>query len=394
MKLKLLSFLFFLQFSFSYSQYLDLSPQAEISVLTIGPGNSLNDSFGHSAFRVKDASKNLDIIFNYGVYDFETSNFYLKFARGKLNYIVDISNYDAFKNHYARQNRYIKEQILNLAPEEKQKAFNFLANNAEPENKYYLYDFFYDNCATKMRDVLADGIGINIDFKEPENLESKSFRKLIQQNLEWNSWGSLGIDIALGSVIDKPTTANEHMFLPEYIHSFFEKATIKGNPSKPLVKASKEIYKKKESKTSNNFFFSPLFIIGFISLIIIYFTFKDFKNNKRAKWLDITIFIITGLIGVFLLLLWFATNHSATAQNYNLLWAFAINILVVVQAIKTTPKNWFVRYVKFLVIMLVLLLFQWVAGIQGFAIALMPLLLALFVRYIYLISYYNKKLFL
>ena len=391
MKLKLLSLLFLFQLSVSYSQYLDLSPQAEISLLTIGPGNSLNDSFGHSAFRINDPSLDLDIIFNYGIYDFEASYFEIKFARGKLNYVVDTANFESFKNHYKRQNRFIKEQILNLSPEEKQKAFNFLANNAEPENKYYLYDFFYDNCATKMRDVMTDGINLNIEFKNPDGFEETTFRKLIQQNLDWNSWGSFGIDIALGSVIDKPATANEHMFLPEYVYSFFKNASIKGNSGKSLVKTTRDIFKNAKTSSSNSFVLSPLFILGFISILIIYLTFRNYKNNKRTKWLDATIFAITGLIGVFLILLWFATNHTATAQNYNLLWAFTINIFVARQTLKVVPKNWFVRYLKFLVIMLCLLLLQWVIGIQGFAYALIPLLVALTIRYIFLIFYYNKQ---
>ena len=390
MKLKLLSLIFLFNLSHLYSQYLDLSPEAEISILTIGPGNSLNDSFGHSSFRLNDPSLNLDIIFNYGVYDFDAENFYLKFARGKLNYIVDTSNFEGFKNHYIRQNRYIKEQVLNLTQQEKQRAFNFLANNAEPENKYYLYDFFYDNCATKMRDILIDGTGLDVEFNEPKTLTPTTFRKLIQQNLDWNSWGSFGIDVALGSVIDKPAKASEHMFLPEYIHSFFENASIKGNPEKPLVKIDRDIFKNTKSENSNNFFLSPLFILGLLSAIIIYLTYSDFKKNKRTKWLDIILFAMTGLIGVFLLLLWFATDHSATAQNYNLLWAFALNIFVIGQVFKIKPKNWFTRYLKFLVIMLCLLVLQWVAGIQGFAYALIPLLGALALRYIYLIYYYNK----
>lgn len=374
----------------SYSQYLDLSPEARISVLTIGPGNNLNDSFGHSAFRVNDPGNNLDIIFNYGVYDFEAPNFYMKFARGKLNYIVDVSNYDAFQNYYIRQNRYIKEQVLNLNKTEKQETFDFLANNAEPENKYYLYDFFYDNCATKMRDVLTDGVGMKLNFYEPEGFEVQSFRKLIQQNLNWNSWGSLGIDVALGSIIDQKASAIEHMFLPEYIHSFFATATIKGETEKPLIINSSNIYTQKITTTTNIFLLSPLFVLGLISAIIIFITYKDKKRNKRSKWVDVLIFVVTGLIGVFLLLLWFATDHGATAQNYNLLWAFALNVFMIKQISRTKPSNWFVRYIKFLIIMLALLAIQWIIGIQGFAFALIPILIALTIRYVYLVGHFNK----
>ncbi|MBT8310079.1 MAG: DUF4105 domain-containing protein [Flavobacteriaceae bacterium] len=375
----------------SFSQYLDLSQQAEISVLTIGPGSSLNDSFGHSAFRVKDRTKNLDIIFNYGVYDFEAENFYLKFARGKLNYIVDVSNYEAFKNYYIRQNRWIKEQVLDLSNDNKQKVFDFLANNSEPENKFYLYDFFFDNCATKMKDVLTDGVGLVIDFENPKDFEAKTFRELIQKNLNWNSWGSLGIDIALGSVIDKTALPEEHMFLPEYIYHFFENATIADSNDKPLVRLTKDVFVNQDKAQEKQFFLSPIIVLGILSVIILFFTIQDYKKGTRSKTLDIILFFISGAAGIILLLLWLATDHSATAQNYNLLWAFAVNLFVLGQVYKNEPKNWFIRYLKFLLIMLCLLLLQWVVGMQRFAFALMPFLIALAVRYTFLIYHFNQQ---
>ena len=108
--------------------------------------------------------------------------------------------------------------------------------------------------------------------------------------------------------------------------------------------------------------------------------------------MDAILFGITGLIGIIILLLWFATDHEATAQNYNLLWAFAFNIFVIGQTLKNKPKTWFAKYLKFLLIMLCLLTLHWIIGIQRFAFALIPLLIALFIRYIYLIKFYKNKL--
>ena len=117
---------------------------------------------------------------------------------------------------------------------------------------------------------------------------------------------------------------------------------------------------------------------------------KDYKNNKQSKWLDITLFIITGLIGILILLLWFATDHTGTHQNYNLLWACAVNILVIGQLFKKKTSDWFTKYLKLLVILLCLLPLHWIIGVQVFAIGLIPLLIALFVRYLFLIKHYNK----
>ncbi len=382
-KLFLLIFLFFFA---SEVKAQKLSDNAEISVLTIGPGSSLNDAFGHNAFRIKDNSLGLDFTFNYGVFDFDTPNFYIKFARGKLNYRIERNQYKNFINFYILQNRTVKEQVLNLSQIEKQKLFEYLVNNYKPENQYYLYDFFYDNCATKIKDVTNIALDNKIKFNDPEEFKQETFRQLIHDHVDRNSWGSLGIDIALGSVIDKKATSEEHMFLPSYIFTFFENSTI--NDSKNLVKQTTVLYEKVNSSKSGNFLTSPLMVFGVISLLILLITFFDFKKKKCSKWLDVFIFGFTGIIGIIILLLWFATDHSATAQNYNLLWAFAINIFLIPQLFKKTVKKWFIKYLKFLVIMLCLLTLHWIIGVQIFAIGLIPILIAFFIRYLYLIKYY------
>ncbi|WP_243472446.1 Lnb N-terminal periplasmic domain-containing protein [Winogradskyella sp. MH6] len=384
-KLSLLAFLFV---TVSFAFQFQLSDDAEASVLTFGPGTSLNDSFGHNAFRIKDETRGIDIVYGYGQYDFDAPNFYLKFARGKLNYLISRHFFSDIFNYYSRENRTIKEQVLNLSIEQKQKLFSYLENNYKPENRKYLYDFFYDNCATKIRDVLSTVTNNSISFEKPDNFEQKTFRALIYEHVDKNSWGSLGIDIALGSVVDREASAIEYMFLPKYIHSFFEVSKINGNDN--LVKSSTILYTKKDNNSSSNFLLSPLMIFGLLSIVILFITYKDYKNSKRSKWLDITLFSLTGVIGILLLFLWFGTDHTATWQNYNLLWACPLNILVIGQLLKSKVKNWVKSYLKFLIIMLCLMTLHWIIGVQVFAIALIPLLIALAIRYVYLVKYFNS----
>src|SRR5690606_13967944 len=170
----------------------------------------------------------------------------------KLNYLIGFDYYNDFLQTYISQNRTIQEQVLNLSQEEKQTIFDYLINNYKPENRRYLYDFFYDNCATKMRDVAEIALNNTIQFNEPKDFKQHTFRELIHSNLNRNSWGCFGIDLALGSVIDKKASPEEHMFLPKYIHEFFGNATIK-NSGEPLVKESKLLYKKIEDSTKANF---------------------------------------------------------------------------------------------------------------------------------------------
>ncbi|WP_242091595.1 DUF4105 domain-containing protein [Aestuariivivens sediminicola] len=367
-----------------------LSPEAEISVLTIGPGYTLNDAFGHSAFRIKDHIRGIDLVFNYGVYDFNAPNFYLKFAQGKLNYLIGLDYYEDFYESYVSQNRTIRAQVLNLSPTEKQQLFDYLLNNYRPENRAYLYDFFYDNCATKIRDVVEDISDHPIAFYVPEDFEAKTFRTLIHEHLKLNSWGALGIDVALGSVIDREASPYEHMFLPKNIYRFFAAADMQSNPDQALVIASSVLFEKLEQPKSNGFISSPLSIFGLIACIILFITYRDFQHKQRSPWLDVVLFSVTGIVGVFILLLWFATDHTGTHQNYNLLWAFALNLFMIPQLLKTQPKSWFVKYLKFLIILLALMTLHWIIGIQVFAIGLIPLFIALACRYLFLVYHYNR----
>jgi hypothetical protein len=389
----LILFLSFFLLNFtSEAQQVTLSEAAEISILTIGPGSSLNDAFGHNAFRVQDPTIGIDIIYDYGRYDFETPNFYLKFAQGKLLYEMGSNNFLPFLNYYERQDRWIKEQVIALRTEEKIELFRFLQNNARPENKKYKYDFFYDNCATRIRDVLTTSLDEKVKYTPDFITESKTFRELIRQNVYANSWGSLGMDVAIGSVTDVEATAWQYQFLPEYVFEAAAVATIDRNGQEiPLIKETRVLYQNKSATAAPNFFTSPLFVFGLLGILILWRTFRDKKNRTRSRYLDSILFFVTGLIGIFLILLWFATDHSATANNYNVLWAFPFSILFFIAIGKKKPKKWLHRYVIFLVLLLVLMVLHSLTGVQQFAIAFIPLFIALAVRYLYVISYLKRQ---
>jgi hypothetical protein len=389
--------LFFLLIIFlpakTIAQEIILSDTAEVSILTMGPGDVLNDSFGHSAFRVKDTKQNIDVVYNYGVYDFNTPNFYLKFAQGKLLYTLSRKNFSPFYNYYAKQNRWIKEQVLNLNSTEKQDIFNFLQNNFKPENRSYRYDFFFDNCATKIRDVLVVVLKNKISYQDSVDSNSYTFRELIQKNVDWNTWGSFGMDIAIGAVVDQKATSWEYQFLPEYVFKEADKAKLnRGQEKISLVKTTINLFINTPKENKSNFFTSPLFIMGLLAFIILGITYKDFKNKTRSRWLDVSVYSITGIIGVLLLLLWFATDHSTTHNNYNLLWAVPLSLFFVMAIAKKNPKPWIKRYVFFQILMLTLLCLHWITGVQVFTFVLIPLLIALIVRYIYLVFYFKTRL--
>ena len=366
------------------AQFPTLSESAEISVITVGPGKYAYDCFGHSAFRIKDPSLNLDLAYNYGIYDFDAGGFYWKFSLGIAQYKIAAYDYTRFEQLYRTEKRWLKEQVLNLNATQKQAIYNALETNRQPQNMYYKYDPFFDNCATKMRDILRDVLGDSLVFSDSHIVEKASIRDLVDENAFNHLWVDFGIDFALGTILDQEATNEIRMYLPDYVFAALNNATIKTDSmSIPAVKASNLIYKNdyyEEHKST----ITPTILFSVISIVIIIFTIKDILQRKRARYMDFTVLLITGIFGMVVVFLWFATYHSTTINNLNILWAFAPNLFVAFYAIKKNPPAWVRSYARFLFILLICMSFVWIFQLQVYNIAMLPITLMLGVRYAYL----------
>lgn len=365
-----------------------------ISVLTIGPGSSLSDSFGHSAIRVQDKSKNYDLVFNYGVYDFNDPNFYSNFIKGYLNYSLGVSYYKDFKSSYISNNRSIKEQVLLLPDVLNRKIADRLIFNSKPENKNYRYDYFSNNCSTIIKDIIDESL-IDYDYENDYIVENKgknTYRNLIYENINKNSWGSLGIDICLGSYIDQEIGVKKNTFLPEYLFEYLNSSYYKhpdlSNKIKLVKKNNFINYENKEFQNlnSNNLFYSPLFIFIIISIFLLFLSLRDL-NNKAIHLILQSTHIITSAIGFLLLFLWFFTDHFTSAYNYNLLWANPLNIILIFKSIN---KKWKIALLKLLLLSLALIVLHSITNVQVFNISLYPFFIFLAFRYLQLIKYYSK----
>ena len=358
----------------SYDRY-------EISILTIGEGESLVDAFGHTAIRVKsDELENLglknDVVFNFGVYDFNSPNFYSNFVKGRPEYKLGVQNYKNLIQYYIKQKRYIVEHQLNLDQNSTKIIIDLLVEKLN--NPYYIYDYFRDNCTTRIADIVIDKT--NNKFKN-NKLESEidiSYRNLIHGKINENSWAAVGIDLCLGAIIDKKINTRETFFLPENFMNYLD--LYEGE----LIK--KNIIYNPESKVFyQENFPSPLLINLILSLIIITITIFNFKNNKWSKSLDTLIFLISGLIGILIIYLWFFSNHFAGAQNFNFLWAFPLNFILIFAIHKNKIPNWSIGYIKLLIILIVLLFLHWITGVQKYNLTLLPIFVALLIRYSFLV---------
>ena len=365
-----------------------------ISVLTMGPGSSLSDSFGHSAIRVQDKSKNYDLVFNYGVYDFNDPNFYSNFIKGYLNYSLGVSYYKDFKSSYISNNRSIKEQVLLLPDVLNKKIADRLIFNSKTENKNYRYDYFSNNCSTIIKDIIDESL-IDYDYENDYVVEKKgknTYRNLIYENINKNSWSSLGIDICLGSYIDQEIDVKKNTFLPEYLFEYLNSSYYKhpdlSNKIKLVKKNNFINYENKEFQNlnSNNLFYSPLFIFIIISIFLLFLSLRDL-NNKAIHLILQSTHIITSAIGFLLLFLWFFTDHFTSAYNYNLLWANPLNIILIFKSIN---KKWKIALLKLLLLSLALIVLHSITNVQVFNISLYPFFIFLAFRYLQLIKYYSK----
>ncbi|MCG2461932.1 DUF4105 domain-containing protein [Flavobacteriaceae bacterium F89] len=386
---KIIFFALLLLVRWGYSQIPELSARSQISVLTCGAGEDLYTTFGHSAFRVHDPSLGIDVVYNYGTFDFNPPMFYVDFARGNMIYSLSRAHFDDFLFEYEMQNRWVKEQILDLTPKESNELFQFLETNYLPENRDYKYDFLFDNCATRILAVLKKVYGEGLEFQDDYLDNQYTFRELIHQNLVANSWSSLGIDLALGSVIDKKATPYQHAFLPNYVFKQLNNSFL---DNYPLVQKEVVLLDSKPMNTGSNFLWTPLFWILLLFVFVMLRTVLDFKNSVRSRRMDFFLFLITGLVGLLIFFLWFFTNHSTTANNFNILWAFPFNL---VAAIYIFRKNilplWMNYYLWGLLGLLGLTSVLWIFKIQIFSPLIIPLLIVLAVRYVYLLKCPNRE---
>lgn len=377
-------FLLFTFFAFPFFSQISLSKYAELSIITAGPGEELYEAFGHSAIRIKDPVLNLDLIYNYGMFDFNQPNFYSNFAKGNMIYSLARYDFKYFLRSYKKDKRWLKEQILNLKQQEKQAYFIYLEKNALPENKNYKYDPYFDNCATILRDITSSILGDKVVFNDDTLEKGLTFRQLTNNEIHWNTWGSLGLNLIAGIKLDAKANPREYLFLPDYVYQSFKEARVFiDNQPKDLV-IKENILLGFEEKKHPISPFNPLLILSIISILGIFITYKDYKSNKQTKFIDFILFFITGSVGCILFFLWFFSTHSTAPNNFNILWAFPINLIVAFLLFNKIKSNLMINYLRLLLILLLIIPILWIFKIQIFPTVIIPLLIMLYVRILFL----------
>lgn len=366
--------------------YAILSDSAEFSLVTMGPGQeAVYTAFGHSGIRLRDPLNRFDMLFNYGIFHFNDPNFYLNYTKGKLHYELGVKPFKRSLRYYFAKNRDITEQVLNLTKAEKQELFSLLMINARPENKKYYYNYCYDNCATRIRDVLHQLLGDKITYDYSYASDSMSYRDLMDYYLGEQPWGDLGIDLCLGSEIDRTADGAAYMYMPEYLMTAFSKATInRGDSTVGLVSSTKTLNESAPMEEESSFI-KPIHCTIFLFLIIGLMTHRGMKYGVDYKFLDYLLFSFTAILGVLLSLLWFGTDHLSK-YNFNILWCLPLNFYVVYCLIAKQFSNTLKYYlIGYCCILSGLILFRSFM-LQEIHLAFIPFVLALIIRSVYWIN--------
>ena len=376
----ILLMLSFFVFSPSFSQTNDTC-RLRISLLTCGPAAELYSTFGHTAVRVIDSAHRMDLVFNYGTFDDSSPYFYVKFTRGIMRYALSAYDFNDFLQEYISDHRSVTEQVLWLTCDEKKTLFDALKKNAQEENRYYDYQFYKDNCTTRARDIINESTNNSIAFKNILPAKIPSFRQLIHIYLDNENqyWSKFGIDLLLGSNLDKKTTNQESMFLPDYLMTGLDSARL---PQHPIVSDRKTILT--GSNQNQPSFFTPLLLFSLLALYFIIMSFSKSKMGLKILHISDTIFFfLIGLLGLLIAFVWLARVDAVCRNNLNILWAWPTHAVVAFLSKKN--QGWKKSYFLIAAGIALFLLVGWAWLPQQLNIAFAPLIFIVMLRS-YLIS--------
>lgn len=354
----LLSFLFLLVFFQGFSQGNQLSENAKVSIITIGTASPSYALYGHTGIRFKDNTTNLDIVFNYGAFDFETPNFMLRFVKGDLQYFVTSNTYAEFEYAYRYENRSIYEQELNLPVDKIRTLFATINNSLTSDERFYTYKFIDKNCTTmvidKVNEVLGDKV---VDFQKPQE---KTYRTVLFPYANDQFFQQLGINIIFGTKVDEDATK---LFLP--LDLMQELKTIQYN-GKPLVKETATVFEAQKEKAPFNFFDSIYLLIVILGSIVL-------LNNRKLTFIY---FIVLGLLGLFFSGIGLYSWHEEVLWNYNVLLFNPFYLLLLYFFMKKNLVKF--KRVKWLII-LMLLIYVIVVSYKVYVLSVLPIIVTNFI---------------
>lgn len=357
-------------------------PQDSIrfSLLTCAPGSEIYELFGHTALRYQNFSDQTDLVFNYGMFSFNTPHFVFRFVKGETDYQLGIMPYPYFESEYALRGSSVYQQELNLTPAEKRKLFSLLEENYRPENRIYRYNYFYDNCTTRARDQIERCIDGTVVY--PEGQDGKTFRGIVHEFTAGSSWDELGIDLCLGAEADKPIGNRLQMFSPFYMRDFASQAYIlqPDGSRRPLVLRETKIVDVVPEKADPSFPLSPMQCASCFLALLVLVAWWQWRIGRVWWGWDLFLFGLQGLAGCIITFLFFFSVHPTVGSNWMLILFNPLPLLLLpwgIRGVMKGKKDWFYR-ANCVYLTLFIMIFPFSS--QEFNLTVLPLALGLLVN--------------
>ena len=324
----------------------------QISLLTCSPGKEVWAQYGHTAIRYYDKESGEDLAINYGIFSLDQTYFIPRFVLGMTDYRMGVQPMDMFLAQYSYEGRGVIEQVLNLSAEDKEVIYKALQENMKPENVVYRYNYFFDNCTTRARDMLVNHLHGKVVYPPAE--EDATFRSMIHKWNDKYEWSQFGEDLLLGVNADRKTTKSEQQFLPENLRSDFDKAKYNG---KPLVKETNVLLDAETEVAEPVFPLSPLsvaLIFAVISLVMMLFSYR--RQQVYWAW-DLALMLTSGLMGIIFFVMIFS-QHPCVSLNFILLFFNPLPLFFLYSTIKKKKIIWWKIWGVFIILGLFGSLFQ------------------------------------
>ena len=311
--------------------------QARISVVTCYPGSRNYELYGHTMIRVQISGQ--DLLFNYGVFNFKASGFLYRFVKGECDYILAAYPFEHLTEGY--ESRKIVEQELNLTTEQKRRVVGYLFWNVQPQNATYRYDWAYNNCATKPRDIVEMAVGNSLSYGAPSE-SSATFRSIMAYFDRNYPWQQFGIDLVLGLNLDHRLDYREQMFSPLKLMEAMAGATVERDGKRePLVAATSNLVDGDDDGAvlgATPLLLTPVAVFSLLLVVVAAITVAEQRRRRWCRWLDSVVFFAFALAGVLVAFLTFVSTHYGTSPNVNILWVHPLAFIPAI-AVWVKPKS-------------------------------------------------------
>ena len=384
-------FIFCLFMGVAFSVQSQSTDSIRFSLLTCAPGTEIYSLFGHTAIRYENYTRRIDVVFNYGMFSFNTPNFIFRFVAGETDYQLGITPYSYFEAEYAMRGSSVYQQVLNLTQSEKERLLTILENNYLPENRIYRYSYFYDNCTTRARDKIEECIEGKVVY--PDSLSGKSYRSIVHEFTAGSPWDEFGIDLCLGAEADKEINKRQQMFSPFYMKYYASNAYIvdAGGTRRPLILDETKIVDVEPEEVQPGFILSPLMCGALFLALCVVMAWGQWKTQRIWWGWDIVLYGLQGLAGCIIAFLFFFSVHPTVGSNWLLILFNPIPLLylpfMVYKAVKRKKDYYHVGNMVYLTLFITILPF---CG-QEFNLTVLPLALGLLVTSASHVLVLNKK---